>query len=221
MTKDEKDSGMLGLLNSAAKGRDDGFKFLFSGDLCQMATQARFLGEHGFRVGNVNVYPAVATKEEYHNAIKLIWENRIDGWWHYRDVLVKKLKACTDKEFDQALGVNRSKIYRVIRASMGYEVVVVGCYSTEKGKQIYYLHNDSIKTSNGETFEEVSDKIAEQYICGGQADGMGFGKIPKEPFAYLEDIEEWRKAQWIQAREEFNEKNKRILKEMKAGKNKA
>ena len=214
MTK-VKDSVILGLIESAAEKRDDGYMYTLDGDLGQMAEQYDFLINQGFRVGKANVYPALATEEEYHRAIKAIWEKRISGWWHYRDVLVEKLKVCTNKEFDLALGVNRPKIYRVIRASIGYEVVVVGFYSPEKKKQIYYLHNDNIETSNGEAFEEVPAEVAEQYICGGQADGMGFGKIPKEPFAYLEDIEDWRKKCQAEAYKEMTEKHTEIIKKMK------
>ncbi len=61
------------------------YNFTLNGDLSQMATQKVFLVKNGFDVGQLDVYPALKTEEEYLRAIKLIFEHRIEGWWNYKD----------------------------------------------------------------------------------------------------------------------------------------
>jgi hypothetical protein len=62
-------------------------KYTLNGDLCQMSTQMQFLIENGFDVGQSGCYPYLDSKQEYDRAIKLIFENRVEGWWNYRDAL--------------------------------------------------------------------------------------------------------------------------------------
>ena len=100
---DEHDlPGVMSLLASAGT-RQEGFRFLLNGDLNQMGIQKNFLREQDFNVGQVDVYPALQTQEEYDRAITLIWERRVAGWWHYESRLVE-LEVCTKEEFSQALG---------------------------------------------------------------------------------------------------------------------
>jgi hypothetical protein len=75
--------------------------FFLEGDLCQMGNQKRFLIEHGIRTEQVNVYPVVKGSD-LKRALTLIWENRVDGWWHYKNEYVK-LEICTEEQFDKRL----------------------------------------------------------------------------------------------------------------------
>lgn len=96
---------MIDLLTSAIEDRrDEGFQFLLSlGDLRQMSAQKRFLRSQGFEVGQVNVYPALRTEREYIDALRKIWEFRVDGWWNYQRDLLKH-QICTKAEYDRELG---------------------------------------------------------------------------------------------------------------------
>lgn len=88
------------------KYTDDGAKFTLDGDLSQMANQETFLRNAGFRVGRIDVYPGLYTEEDHKAALKMIWDNRVDGWWHYdKDYL--KYGICTKEQFDTRLGVKK------------------------------------------------------------------------------------------------------------------
>lgn len=103
MSGENGPAGVGSLLSSAASGREDkGFEFFLSGDLSQMLTQGEFLRDKGFVVGQVDVYSALRTQKEYDKAITLIWEDKIAGWWHYRERLVE-LGVCTEEEFKEAI----------------------------------------------------------------------------------------------------------------------
>ena len=96
--------GVLNLIGSHGT-RDEGYKFLFDGDLCQMSAQKEFLHSRQFEIGQCGVYPAVKDQETFDRAIKAIWENRVKGWWNYKDKLIT-LQACTHDEFMAALKVS-------------------------------------------------------------------------------------------------------------------
>lgn len=76
--------------------------FCFRGDLCQMADQERELRRQGFAVGNSDVYPVVNSEEEYKKALQFIWDRKINGWWNYKDDLVK-YGICDAEEFTSVL----------------------------------------------------------------------------------------------------------------------
>jgi hypothetical protein len=94
---------VCGLIKSSADKRDDGVKYTLEGNLCQMATQERYLRNRGFRVGRMDCYPGLYTEEDHQAALKAIWTNRVDGWWHYEDEYVH-YGICTSEEFGARLG---------------------------------------------------------------------------------------------------------------------
>lgn len=77
-------------------------RFYLDGDLNQLSKQRRFLLNRGIEVVNSNVYPTVA-QEDVYIALKLIWDNNVEGWWHYKEEYLKHL-ICTKKEFNIKLG---------------------------------------------------------------------------------------------------------------------
>lgn len=89
---------MFDLLNSAIKKeRNDNYSFFLRGDLCQMATQRNFLSHRGFNLKQNDVYPCL--KEcDVERALKEIYLNKVEGWWHYDDEYVK-YNICTKEEF--------------------------------------------------------------------------------------------------------------------------
>ncbi len=99
---------MAGLVQNAIndpdgrRGRDEGFRFLFDGDLHQMAVQGDFLRSRGFAVGSVNVYPAVRTEEEFKSALLAIWQAKVEGWWQHQQKY-SEYGICTPDEFTAAL----------------------------------------------------------------------------------------------------------------------
>lgn len=96
--------------------------------------------------------------------------------------------------------------YIVIRASSGYETIIVTFEENKKTK--HYLHDDRIYRNSGIVFKEISKKEAERYFSG-QADGMGFGVFPRKFFTSLEEIEEWRKEARLQAYRELKKTMKK------------
>ena len=69
-----------------------------------MGIQERFLRGQGLSVRRWDAYPGLRTQEEYDEAIILIWQHKVAGWWHYQKRLVE-LEICTEKEFKEALDV--------------------------------------------------------------------------------------------------------------------
>lgn len=73
---------------------------LNQGDLSQAGIQHQFLRQHGFNVLQVDVFPALATKEEYIRALKMIYRNYVHGWWNYKSQYVQH-GICTADEFQE------------------------------------------------------------------------------------------------------------------------
>jgi hypothetical protein len=95
--------GVFDLL-SYAKGDtkvDTGFSFYIRGDLHQMSIQKSFLSRYRVNIQQQGVYPAIK-QIDVPKVLELIYENRVYGWWHYKDEYVA-LKICTKDEFDKAL----------------------------------------------------------------------------------------------------------------------
>ena len=74
-----------------------GFDFFLDGDLCQMAIQKRFLSSRGVETQQNNVYPCLR-QSDVPMALKMIWDNKVEGWWHYQEKYAE-LGICTKEEF--------------------------------------------------------------------------------------------------------------------------
>lgn len=103
------EDGVFGLLSSAVNkaSAPAEYTFYLSGDLCQMSTQKGFLCNQGFDVSQRDVHP-VLKEEDVPRALKLIYQNRVEGWWNYKEKYVK-LSICTAEEFDTALEIQCSR----------------------------------------------------------------------------------------------------------------
>jgi hypothetical protein len=71
----------------------------FRGDFCQLIYQVYFLAKNGFDLEFHHIYPYVKTEEEYEKALRLIFDEECDGWWHYLEYY-KKFEICTEEEFN-------------------------------------------------------------------------------------------------------------------------
>ena len=76
------------------------YSFFLDGDLCQMSTQKKFLLSHGFDIKQNDVYPCLKPTDRK-KALKLIWEQKCEGWWHYQKDYAE-LEICTEEEFKNA-----------------------------------------------------------------------------------------------------------------------
>lgn len=76
--------------------------FCFKGDLCQMADQERELRRQGFAIKNSDVFPVVESKDEYKEALRFIWDRRVNGWWNYMDDFIE-YGICDAEEFTSSL----------------------------------------------------------------------------------------------------------------------
>jgi len=93
---------MFNLLAAAVNDeRNENYSFFLDGDLSQMSSQRRFLNERGIQTRQNNVYPCLRESDVL-KALQLIWEQRCDGWWHYRDKYVE-LNICTKEDFNNRL----------------------------------------------------------------------------------------------------------------------
>jgi len=72
-----------------------------SGDLSQMGTQRRVLNRHGVETIQSDVYPCIK-QEDIPRAMKIIWDNRVEGWWHYESEYVAH-SICSKEEFKTRL----------------------------------------------------------------------------------------------------------------------
>ena len=72
-----------------------------SGDLCQMSDQERFLSFEGIIFERQNVY-RIVSEDQVEKALGLIWNKKINGWWHYLDKYIK-LGICTKEEYSKSL----------------------------------------------------------------------------------------------------------------------
>ena len=98
------DEGVFGLLSTAQEAKaSPEYTFYIKGDLCQMSSQGSFLKKYGFSVSQSNVYPVIK-EEDVPKALRLIYESRVEGWWHYKEKYTE-LGICTPEEFDEALKI--------------------------------------------------------------------------------------------------------------------
>jgi len=72
--------------------------YTLDGDLGQMAEQMMQLKRFGLNVRQSGAYPGFETETKYKEALKLIWDNNIDGWWHYLNQYIK-YEICTEKQY--------------------------------------------------------------------------------------------------------------------------
>lgn len=95
--------GVASLLSSAASDAKaaSGFTFYCSGDLCQMSAQESALRSSGIEVQRSNVYPVIK-EEDVSKALKIFWDRKVEGWWHYKEDFVKH-NICTAEEFNKTL----------------------------------------------------------------------------------------------------------------------
>lgn len=79
--------------------------YIFSGDLNQMGIIERFLRERAYPVVKANVYPGFAKdqEEKFKDALKLIFEFRVEGWWR-QELNMVKYGICSQEKFNSALG---------------------------------------------------------------------------------------------------------------------
>jgi hypothetical protein len=92
--------GVLGLVASRNSSAPDNFTFCLEGDLNQMSQQKAILSCH-FEIKQRDVYP-VLKNEDVPQALKFIFDNRVPGWWHYKEKYVT-LNICTVAEYNETL----------------------------------------------------------------------------------------------------------------------
>jgi hypothetical protein len=76
-----------------------------NGDLNQIGIQKRYLETEcvGFDlVQDSGFVPGLASQSEYERAINCFWNDKVHGWWNYKDDLIKYL-VCDEDEFKTAL----------------------------------------------------------------------------------------------------------------------
>jgi len=78
------------------------FNFYIQGDLNQMGLQRRFLQTSCFiEVQQSDVRPVIK-QEDVKRALISIFNDKIEGWWHYLDKYIE-LNICTKEQFNEEL----------------------------------------------------------------------------------------------------------------------
>jgi hypothetical protein len=80
-------------------------RYSLNGDLNQMVVQKRYLQTEcvGFVIiQESSFFPLIESESEYERALNCFWNDRVDGWWNYKDHLIKYL-VCTEEEFKDVL----------------------------------------------------------------------------------------------------------------------
>ncbi|APF25145.1 MULTISPECIES: hypothetical protein [Clostridium] len=72
--------------------------YLLNGDLNQMSIQKTQLLAKGIQILQCDVYPAINEKKDYIKALRIIWNEKIEGWWNYKGEFLE-YKICTEEEF--------------------------------------------------------------------------------------------------------------------------
>ena len=75
-------------------------------------------------------------------------------------------------------------MYKIIRASSLYEVVII---ETNEIPKQFYRYEGSL---GPESIEEISERYMAGYFSG-NADGMGFGELPTKYFSSIEEVLTW------------------------------
>ena len=73
-----------------------------NGDLGQMASQKRYLEAHGINMGITGGIPGFYTEYDALRGLKLIWDNKFNGWRNYRHDFIN-LGICTEDELKAGL----------------------------------------------------------------------------------------------------------------------
>lgn len=99
----EMTKGVEDLVSSAIKKEDAGEEYSFSleGDLQQMSSQKVVLISKGFDIKQRDVYPSLRICDKK-PALKVIWESKVSGWFHYMKDMVE-LGVCTEDEWKEAI----------------------------------------------------------------------------------------------------------------------
>ena len=77
-----------------------GFNFRIQGDLNQMGIQREHL-QNFIEVQQSDVTPVIK-QEDVEQALTSIFNNKIEGWWHYLNKYIE-LNICTKEQFDEEL----------------------------------------------------------------------------------------------------------------------
>jgi hypothetical protein len=79
--------------------------YSLDGDLNQMISQKRYLLNQcaGFKLSQESgSYPQITSEKEYVRALGCFWLDKVEGWWNYKNDLIKH-GICTVGEFQEAL----------------------------------------------------------------------------------------------------------------------
>lgn len=77
-------------------------KYSLQGDLCQMLAQKKAMDLYGVPYIMQDVYPTIEGDNDYKRALIIIWDDRIEGWWHYKEEYVR-FGICSEEEFNTRL----------------------------------------------------------------------------------------------------------------------
>ncbi len=78
------------------------FTFFLNGDLNQMSIQKRYLNQQGIDSQQTDVYPVIK-EADVEKALKLFYENKVEGWWNYERDYVNR-GICTQEQYNEKLG---------------------------------------------------------------------------------------------------------------------
>lgn len=94
-----------GTMTALANRDDNRAYYTLEGDLSQMGRMEQVLRGAGFPVVKWDVYPGFTkeNEEQYIEALRYIFQNRIEGWWNQERKLIQ-YEICTQEQFDRALG---------------------------------------------------------------------------------------------------------------------
>lgn len=92
---------VLGRVEKANTRTSEYTHILCGGDLHQLGIWEEFLLRNRIEVGNQDVYPAFKTAEVRKTAIRLLWEERVEGWWNLNKEVLR-LEIATEDEIRTA-----------------------------------------------------------------------------------------------------------------------
>ena len=56
----------------------------------------------GIKIFQHGVHPVIKNKDEYIKALNIIWSEKIEGWWNYKEEFLK-YNVCSAQKFKEEL----------------------------------------------------------------------------------------------------------------------
>lgn len=83
-------------------------KYHLDGDLRQMGIQESYLRQFNIKLDSWDIHRYFVSEYDYKLSLRIFWNNSVDGWWNYKDELIK-YDVCTLDQYNDKLRKSATK----------------------------------------------------------------------------------------------------------------